>query len=183
MHAGAAPRSDRVAPAGTVANERAQPEGGVVASVQSKRFSVAIHVLVALALRKQRLSSGELAWSIDTNPSMVRRILGLLGRAGLVTARTGPSGGVELARNPKDINLLEVRQAVELKPSSGVHTPNPECTLGSVLGEPLGQVLREADLASERVLRERTVHSVAEMARRRIAAAGGDDAGSSRSRR
>ena len=43
------------------------------------------------------------------------------------------------------ITLLDVLHAVELKPSIGVHTPNLECPLGAVLGEPRQAVLDEAE--------------------------------------
>lgn len=135
---------------------------------QSTRFPVAIHILIALTLRHERLNSEDLAWSIDTNPSMVRRILASLSRAGLVTSQAGPSGGSEIAKDPKQITLLDVLHAVELKPSSGVHTPNPSCPLGAVLDRPLRTVLREAEKASERVLAQKTVYEVAQMARKRM---------------
>ena len=135
---------------------------------QSTRFSVAIHILVSLALRGEALNSAELAWSIDTNPSMVRRILASLKRAGLVTSRSGPDGGAEIARDPKRITLLEVLHAVDLKPATGVHRPNPECPLGAVIDEPLAAVLAEADQAAEQVLAGKTVHEVARTVGRRI---------------
>lgn len=136
---------------------------------QSTRFSVALHILIALTLRRgELLNSDELAWSVDTNPSMVRRILASLGRADLVSTRAGPAGGATIARNPKEITLLDVLRAVSLKPSSGIHVPNPECPLGAVLEEPLRSVLREAEKARERVLAQKTVFDVARIARRRI---------------
>lgn len=138
---------------------------------QSTRFSVAIHILVSLTLqrRDERLNSESLAWSIDTNPSMVRRILASLNRAGLVSSTAGPAGGSKLAKDPRRITLMDVLQAVELKPSSSVHAPNPECPLGAVLDEPLSAVLGEAEKASQRVLAQKTIYGVAQMARRRIA--------------
>ena len=134
---------------------------------RSTRFPVAIHILVALTLRG-RLNSDELAWSIGTNPSMVRRILASLSKAGLVVSQPGPSGGAELARDPRHVTLLEVLRAVELRPASGVHVPNPECPLGSVLEEPLCSVLRQAEEAAEGVLAAKNIHAVSRIARRRI---------------
>ncbi len=136
---------------------------------QSTRFPVAIHILIALTLRTDRLNSEDLAWSVDTNPSMVRRILASLNRAGLVTSQAGAAGGATIAKDPRQITLLDVLQAVELKPSIGVHTPNPECPLGAILGEPLQAVLDEAEGAAEQVLAESTVYDVAQIAQRRIA--------------
>lgn len=136
---------------------------------QSTRFSVAIHILVALTLRRgERLSSESLAWSIGTNASMVRRILSLLSKAGFVSSHAGQAGGTTLARNPKGIVLLDVLEAVELRPASGVHAPNPECPLGAVLEEPLNSVMREAEDAGERVLAGKTIYDVAQIAGRRI---------------
>jgi hypothetical protein len=37
--------------------------------MRSQRHAVAVHILVALTLRKERLRSDDLAWSIGTNPS------------------------------------------------------------------------------------------------------------------
>lgn len=135
---------------------------------QSTRFSVAIHLLVALALRDDRLTSEELAWSAGTNASMVRRILGSLARAGLVASIAGPTGGAEIAKDPRRIALVDVLRAVDLQPPSGVHSPNPECPLGSILDVPLTRVFAEAEEAAEAVLEHKTVHDIAVMARRRI---------------
>ena len=137
---------------------------------QSTRFSVAIHILVALTLqRDERLNSKALAWSIDTNASMIRRILTSLGRAGLVSSQAGPAGGAVLAKNPKKITLLDILLAVELKPATGVHSPNSECPLGAVLEEPLSAILAEANKASESVLAQKSVHEIAKRIGRRIA--------------
>ena len=139
---------------------------------QSTRFPVAIHILVSLSLQTDRLNSESLAWSIDTNPSMVRRILASLNRAGLVSSQAGAAGGATIAKDPRRITLLDVLHAVELKPSIGVHTPNPKCPLGAILGEPLQAVLDEADEAAEQVLAQQTVYQVAQKARKRIARRG-----------
>ena len=136
---------------------------------QSTRFPAAVHILVSLTLRTDRLNSVQLAWSVDTNPSMVRRILVSLNRAGLVASQTGAAGGARLALDPRRITLLDVLRAVELKPAVGVHTPNPECPLGAILGEPLQALLDEADRARERVLAQKTVYQIAQKARARIA--------------
>src|SRR5262245_16078420 len=45
--------------------------------------------------------------------SYVPELLGLLGEAGLVESRAGPTGGYRLARDPAEISLLEVIEAAE----------------------------------------------------------------------
>jgi Rrf2 family protein len=137
-------------------------------SRRSTRFPIALHVLVSLTLRREWLSSESLAWSIGANPSMVRRILASLNRAGLLRSRAGPTGGVQLARDPREITLLEVHRAVGVRPSVAVHAPNPECPLGAVVGEPLQTVLDQATTAADRVLGQRTVYELAMLSRRRM---------------
>ncbi|MCA1734101.1 MAG: Rrf2 family transcriptional regulator, partial [Acidobacteria bacterium] len=51
----------------------------------SSRFAVATHILTVLAVRGDEPSSSNLiASSVGTNPVVIRRLLGMLGRAGLV---------------------------------------------------------------------------------------------------
>jgi Rrf2 family protein len=149
---------------------------------RNTQFPVAIHILVALTLRSEWLNSESLAWSIGTNASLVRRLLLPLNRAGFISSRPGPAGGVHLARDPRRISLLEVLRAVEVKSSISVHEPNPECPLGAILGGPLGIVLAEAEEAAERVLASKTVHEVAQEARREIAKRARTFGGARRSR-
>jgi DNA-binding IscR family transcriptional regulator len=70
--------------------------------MSNSRFAVATHVLTSLALAAEddpgaRLTSDELAASINTSPVVVRRIIGRLQAAGLVVAQTGRGGGAALA--------------------------------------------------------------------------------------
>jgi DNA-binding IscR family transcriptional regulator len=64
------------------------------------RFTVAIHVLCLLAAQHpQPLTSEFIAGSVNTNPVVIRRLLGSLRRAGLVKSQPGVSGGWELVAN------------------------------------------------------------------------------------
>jgi Rrf2 family protein len=119
-----------------------------------------IHILVSLELSGS-LNSEQLAWSTGTNASMVRRVLSMLARAGLVTSQAGARGGASLARSAKQISLLEVFDAVELKPTVSMHEANPKCPLGNVVDQPIGAILQEAN-ESSRAVYERT--SLAEIA-------------------
>jgi DNA-binding IscR family transcriptional regulator len=77
------------------------------------RFSVAIHILAKLEIhKKERNTSDELAAGLGTNSTFVRRVTGLLGKAGLVEGRPG-SGGNKLLKSVEHITLLEVFQAVQ----------------------------------------------------------------------
>ena len=57
------------------------------------QFSIAVHLMLALGYGGgQQATSGELAKSINTSPSFVRRILAKLSKANLVSTTTGKSG-------------------------------------------------------------------------------------------
>jgi DNA-binding IscR family transcriptional regulator len=78
------------------------------------RFAVATHILLLLSDPEggaAPVTSVRLAASVDTNPVVVRRIIGKLGRAGLIRTRLGP-GGAGLARAPEAISLADIWDAV-----------------------------------------------------------------------
>jgi len=75
-----------------------------VASVNTQ-FSIAVHVLAAIAHHEGVFTSEVLAGSVNANPVFVKRILVKLSKAKLVKTTVGKSGGYDLARSPKSISL------------------------------------------------------------------------------
>ena len=99
----------------------------------SSRLPVAVHILLAIVEfeGKEKTTSAFLAGSVNVNPVIIRNTLGQLKAAGLVTVKAG-EGGASLAKEPKDITLLDVFDAVE-KEEALFHfheNPNPECPVG-----------------------------------------------------
>ena len=91
------------------------------------QFSVAVHIVAGLGRQYgEAVTSGKIAGSVNTSPSFVRRVLARLSRAGLVKTATGKAGACWLARNPKDITLLDVYRAVEAPRAFAIHD-YPEC--------------------------------------------------------
>lgn len=79
------------------------------------RLPVAAHILTFLnALAGKPGTSELMAASINTNPSLVRRLLMQLGQAGLTRSQMGAGGGALLARPADRITLLDVLRAVGL---------------------------------------------------------------------
>ncbi|GAB3222827.1 Rrf2 family transcriptional regulator [Hymenobacter seoulensis] len=124
----------------------------------SSRFSVAVHVLSLLALQQVDdvlLTSERMAGSVNTNPVVIRRLLGQLKKAGLVEVRPA-SGGTFLTRTPAAITLLEVYRAVEVVEEGqlfSVHEkPNPACLVGRNIQTALDATLQQAQTALEQVL-------------------------------
>lgn len=107
---------------------------------ESCRFRVAVHVLTLLAHEGGGpLTSDFVAGSVNTNPVVIRRILALMGRAGLVSTKEGARGGTRLARPAERVTLADVYRAVEADSLFGRirSDPNPRCPVGRSVGEVL----------------------------------------------
>ena len=74
----------------------------------SSRFSVAVHIISLLKLYgNPMLTSDYIAGSVNTNPVVVRRILGMLKKSGFVAINRG-NGGAYLIKDIKDITMLDL---------------------------------------------------------------------------
>jgi Rrf2 family protein len=129
------------------------------------RFTVAIHTLTLLALhRDEPVTSDYVASSVNTNPVVIRRILGTLRGAGLVRSQEGSGGGWQLLRPPREITLCDVYRAVEDadEPLFSMHhkDPNPNCPVGGRIQDSLTERYASAKRALERELAGTTIESI-----------------------
>src|SRR3954454_13636894 len=103
-------------------------------AVLSSKLSVGIHMMTIFALKPgEPLTSEFIACSVNTNPVVIRRLLGALREAGIVDSRTGVGGGWSLLVDPERLTLLDILRAVE--PQNEIFAlhrsePNPECPCG-----------------------------------------------------
>ncbi len=125
---------------------------------KSSRFAVAAHILTLLAYEaEQPLTSHYIAGSVNTNPVVIRRVLGLLSKAGLVSSSEGASGGTILAMAAESITLADVYHAVEPGDlfSLPKNDPNPQCPVGrcvqTILAEHMGGFQEAIDRAMQNV--------------------------------
>ncbi|RZK22849.1 MAG: Rrf2 family transcriptional regulator [Hymenobacter sp.] len=130
----------------------------------SSRFSVGVHVLTLLATTPvgELLTSDRLAGSVNTNPVVIRRILGQLKKAGLVEVRAA-AGGTYLRRAPAAITLLEVYHAVEVVGARlfSLHdNPNPNCLVGRNIQAALDDTVVRAQAALEQELARVTLAQI-----------------------
>jgi len=147
----------------------------------SSRLSVALHILTMLALEERpACSSAAIAGSVNTNPVVVRRVLGLLRAAGLVESTSGAEGGARLARNPAAIGVAEVRRAVEPGALFALHhrPPNQGCPCGRNIQPVLRELYGRAEAAAERALAEATIADLAAGVRARLVGDSGGEEGS-----
>jgi DNA-binding IscR family transcriptional regulator len=132
----------------------------------NSRLTIAVHALTWLALAssrgRDRLTSDEVAASVNTNAVILRRSLGDLHRAGLVEVRRGAGLGWRLARDPARISLLEVYEAVSPGPLFALHhtEPNLSCPVGYGIRPALGEVYGEVQAAVRRSLAHTSISDV-----------------------
>ncbi|MFC3884826.1 Rrf2 family transcriptional regulator [Bacillus songklensis] len=130
----------------------------------SSRFAVGIHILALIEINKEGISSSEfLAGSVNTNPAVIRKIMGMLKKAGLVEVHPGIAGA-KLAKDLSEITLLDVYKAVNVvqeKELFSVHEePNPACPVGRNIQETIGPLFTAAQLALEKTLGNVTLEEV-----------------------
>lgn len=130
----------------------------------NSRFAVGVHILSLLEINKEGRNTSEyMAGSVNTNPVVVRRITGMLSKAGLV--RTSPGvAGATLARPIEEITLYDVYKAVrddDADPLIAMHDkPNPECVVGKNIQCALEKSFNQAQTAMENELAGVTLESV-----------------------
>ena len=130
----------------------------------SSRVAVAVHVLAYMAWKRSEAQTSErIAASVNTNPVVVRRIVGALRNAGMVTVQPGVGGGATLAREPGEITLLDVYRAVEDGGelfSLPQAEPSRSCNVGGNIRDVLRPIFCTAHRAMESVLADVTIADV-----------------------
>ena len=126
------------------------------------RFPVAIHILLLAEFMKdsRKITSDFISGSVNTNPVVIRRIMGLLGKAGLIETLPG-TGGTRLSRPPEKITLLDVYRACEPDDSGKIlriHTDTAQaCLVGGNIFALLDPYFGKAQRAMENELGRMTL--------------------------
>jgi Rrf2 family protein len=139
----------------------------------NSQFSMAVHVMSMLARsRDENLKSDDLAGSVNTNPVVIRRLLGQLNHAKLVISQTGANGGTRLARCPNEINLAEVYRAVSCGEVFALHAkgPNKDCPVGRNIEAVLCCLQKEIDKSIEEKLSRYSLQDIFEMVEQGVTA-------------
>ena len=120
---------------------------------RNSKLSLALHALAHMADEPERArTSADIAAHNGTNPVVVRRVLGLLRTAGLLTSEKGHAGGWRLARPADAITLADVYVALGDRLVEPDPVPEaPDCSVEAALQVRVTDVLSDV----ERVLVER----------------------------
>lgn len=127
----------------------------------TSRFTIAVHAMLCIThfSRTHKVTSGFIAGSVNTNPVVIRRILGQLKEAGLIRVEAGV-GGAFLAKAPEDITLLDIFNAVECVDGPLFHfheSPNPKCPVGRSIHPVLDSTLADIQRTLENRLAQTTL--------------------------
>lgn len=117
----------------------------------SHKLSDAVHILAYVVIYADGyLSSDAIAASIESNPSLIRRLMATLAKAGLLTTHPG-TVAPELARPASSITLLDVYRAIEDNQQLLHVDPktNPQCIVGGQIQATLNQAYRNVQQAAE----------------------------------
>ncbi|MEC7275656.1 MAG: Rrf2 family transcriptional regulator [Bdellovibrionota bacterium] len=115
---------------------------------KNSRVSVALHSLIHLSSVDRPLTSEELGECQQTNPVIIRRALGELKKAGIVTSEKGHGGGWTIIKKLKDISFQDIFKALDdsLLPAPIVLEEDEHCLIMKSLASTMDEFLEEAEI-------------------------------------
>ncbi len=124
------------------------------------KFSSAIHTLILIAESDKPLTSENIAQSVGTNASYIRKILGLLRKKEIIESHRGVSG-FSLKPRSEDLTLLQIYQAVnetERPRLFDLHqNSNDKCIVGRHIKPVLTEMFAEMEDAFSCALASKTL--------------------------
>ena len=124
------------------------------------KFSVAVHVLILISESPDPLNSDQMAGSVGTNASYIRKILALLKKGKIVDGHRGISG-YSLTVAPEQLTLLKIYQTV--KEESDIHlldihqNLSDQCIVGRHIRPALTEMFTDIEDAFARSLAGKTL--------------------------
>ncbi|MGE6632183.1 Rrf2 family transcriptional regulator [Bacillus sp. NPDC077027] len=128
----------------------------------SSRYTISVHILSFIASVPQECTGDFIAESVNSNPVIVRKMIAMLKRAGLIDVRRGV-GGAYLKRPAEEITLLDVYRAVDVIEDEQLfnfHHPVIACPVGKAMDTKLRVELQEAQAALENHLKNVTIQQL-----------------------
>ncbi len=134
----------------------------------SSRFTLAIHTMLCIAhfSSTQKITSEFVAKSTGANPVSIRRIMGQLKKAGLVTVKAG-IGGASISKDFAHITLYDIFLAVETAHEDFFTIHNTEecpCRLGMNIHTILDSHLKEIQRSMYAKMQQTTLQKLFEQA-------------------
>lgn len=129
---------------------------------KNSKVSVALHCVLHLSLAGKPVTSEELGRCQNTNPVLIRRILGDLKKAGIVDSEKGHGGGWIVLKDPKSISFQDIFNALEesLLPRPMELEQDEKCLIMKSLSGTMDEFLEEADQLLSKKLSKVSVQSI-----------------------
>lgn len=123
---------------------------------RDSRLSSVLHALLHMAGHDGSMTSEALAQCMNTHPVVVRRIMGLLRKAGLVASERGHAGGWRITAELKAVTLRHLHEALGEPAIFAIGNRNetPDCLVEQSVNAALDDTFSEA----EALLLERFAH-------------------------
>jgi len=139
---------------------------------KDSRLSSVLHALLHMIGHGEPMTSEKLAECMDTNPVVVRRTMGLLRKAGIVTSARGHSGGWRIRADLESVTLRDLHHVLGEPAIFAIGNRNetPECLVEQAVNAALGEAFRETEaLLLERFANVTLADLVADLGRRHAA--------------
>jgi DNA-binding IscR family transcriptional regulator len=139
---------------------------------KDSRLSSVLHALLHMIGHGEPMTSEKLAECMDTNPVVVRRTMGLLRKAGIVTSARGHSGGWRIRADLESVTLRDLHHVLGEPAIFAIGNRNetPECLVEQAVNAALGEAFRETEaLLLERFANVTLADLVGDLGRRHAA--------------
>lgn len=127
-------------------------------------FIVAVHAAVFLNHKAKNMTSEEIAENVCTNPARVRKVMAKLKKAGLIETKEGAvRGGYSFIRNPREVTLLQIFDAVDDTVISAPWksgNPDMDCLIASGMAGVMDDILGRMDGQCREVLQSVTINDI-----------------------
>ncbi|MFT3739610.1 MAG: Rrf2 family transcriptional regulator [Breznakibacter sp.] len=104
----------------------------------SEAATIGIHSMALIAMTHEKLNVNQIAERIGSSKHHVAKVMQRLAKENFVSSNRGPTGGFMLKKEPHEISLLNIYEAIEGKvdvlacPGSKETCPFGNCILGDV---------------------------------------------------
>ncbi|ASM75116.1 MULTISPECIES: RrF2 family transcriptional regulator [Roseobacteraceae] len=114
---------------------------------RDSRLSSVLHALLHMAEREGPMTSDDLAQCLGTNPVVVRRTMGFLREAGIVTSDRGHAGGWRITADLSAVSLRHLHDALGEPALFAVGNRNdaPGCLVEQTVNAALDESFSEAE--------------------------------------
>lgn len=126
-------------------------------------FAIAVHALVFLNRRGETVNSETLADNVCTHPARLRGVMAKLKKAGLVDTKEGMEGGYAFRKDPAQVTLRQICDALNVKlvsaswRSGSVDKP---CMISSGMADVMDNLYSQMDALGREYLSHITIADI-----------------------